>query len=72
MLFRYRLEITPHVRYAAALFAMVLATTGVYQAIRVPPVKEVTIEIEDFPREFEGYQLLQLTDLHITRLFNAS
>lgn len=72
VLFRHPLEIVPGVRYLAALFAMVLATIGVHQAIRVPPVKDVTIEIEDLPREFEGYQLLQLTDLHITRLFNAS
>ena len=59
-------------RYLAALLAMALAAVGVQQAIRVPPVKEVTIKIDHLPREFEGYQLLQLTDLHITRLFNAA
>ncbi|MBS4941797.1 MAG: metallophosphoesterase [Rothia mucilaginosa] len=59
-------------RYLAALLAMALAAVGVQQAIRVPPVKEVTIRIDHLPREFEGYQLLQLTDLHITRLFNAA
>jgi len=71
-LFRHPLEITPMVRYLAALLAMALAAVGVQQAIRVPPVKEVTIRIDHLPREFEGYQLLQLTDLHITRLFNAA
>lgn len=71
LLFRHPLEITPGVRSLAALFAMMLAFFGVNQAIRVPPVKDVTIKIEDLPHEFEGYQLLQLTDLHITKLFNA-
>lgn len=72
LLIRYPWTITPGVRYAAALFAMVMAAVGVHQAIRVPPVKEVTIKIENLPREFEGYRLLQLTDLHITKLFNAA
>ena len=72
LLIRHPLEITPVVRYLAALLAMVLATVGVQQAIRVPPVKDITIRIDNLPREFEGYQLLQLTDLHITKLFNAA
>jgi len=72
LLIRHPLEITPVVRYLAALLAMVLATVGVQQAIRVPPVKDITIRIDHLPREFEGYQLLQLTDLHITKLFNAA
>lgn len=72
LLIRHPLEITPMVRYLAALLAMALATVGVQQAIRVPPVKEVTIRIDNLPHEFEGYQLLQLTDLHITKLFNAA
>ncbi|ORM65358.1 metallophosphoesterase [Pantoea rodasii] len=69
---RHPFEIAPGARYLAAILAMVLATVGVHQAIRVPPVKDVTIKIKDLPREFEGYQLLQLTDLHITKLFNAA
>ncbi|MCG7391118.1 metallophosphoesterase [Pantoea sp. ACRSB] len=72
LLIRHPLEITPMVRYLAAIIAMTLATAGVHQAIRVPPVKDVTIRIKNLPREFEGYQLLQLTDLHITKLFNAA
>lgn len=72
IVFRHPLEIVPGVRYTAAVLAMVVAAVGVQQAIRVPPVKDITIEIANLPAEFEGYQLLQLTDLHITRLFNAS
>ncbi len=72
LLLRHPMQMAPGVRYVAAFFAMVMSAVGVNQAIRVPPVKEVTIKIDNLPREFEGYQLIQLTDLHITKVFNAA
>jgi predicted MPP superfamily phosphohydrolase len=60
------------VRYAIAAFAAVLAAVGVHQAARIPPLKDVEIDIRGLPREFDGYTLLQLTDLHISRLFPAA
>jgi predicted MPP superfamily phosphohydrolase len=57
------------VRYTAATGAMLLAAVGVYQATRVPPLKDVEIAIPGLPPQFDGYRLLQLTDLHISRLF---
>jgi uncharacterized protein len=57
------------VRYAAAIAAMLLSALGVYQATRVPPLKDVEIAIPGLPQQFDGYKLLQLTDLHISRLF---
>lgn len=59
------------VRYGAAILAALLATIGVASAIRVPPVKDVEVKIRDLPPEYDGYRLLQLTDLHISRLFPA-
>uniref|UniRef100_UPI0035CC23E9 metallophosphoesterase n=1 Tax=uncultured Sphingomonas sp. TaxID=158754 RepID=UPI0035CC23E9 len=59
------------VRYAAAAGAALLAALGVANAARVPPVRDVDVEIRDLPPEFDGYRLLQLTDLHISRLFPA-
>jgi predicted MPP superfamily phosphohydrolase len=56
-------------RYTAATAAMLLSGLGVYQATRVPPLKDVEIAIPGLPPQFEGYRLLQLTDLHISRLF---
>jgi len=64
-----RLAIAPNVRYTMALAAMVLAAIGVHQAIRVPPLKEVEVRIKNLPAAFDGYTVLQLTDLHISRLF---
>ncbi|TXN60582.1 metallophosphoesterase [Methylobacterium sp. WL6] len=59
-------------RYAAATAAMLLSALGVQQAVRVPALKDVDIAIENLPDAFEGYTILQLTDLHISRLFPAS
>jgi predicted MPP superfamily phosphohydrolase len=67
-----RRTIAPGVRYGIAIAAMVLAAIGVHEAIRVPPLKEVEVRIQDLPAAFEGYTVLQLTDLHISRLFPAA
>ncbi len=58
-------------RYVIAVSALLLSAFGVSQAIRVPPVKEIEIEIPNLPEEFDGYRLIQLTDLHLSRLFPA-
>ena len=68
---RRRLSIPVGVRYALASSALVLAAVGVNQAIRVPPLKDVEIAIKNLPPEFAGYRIVQLTDLHISRLFDA-
>jgi predicted MPP superfamily phosphohydrolase len=59
-------------RYAAALLATLLAALGVSNALRVPPVKDVAVAIRDLPAAFDGYRIVQLTDLHVSRLFPAS
>ncbi|WP_010219063.1 metallophosphoesterase [Sphingomonas sp. PAMC 26621] len=59
------------VRYAMGLAALVLAALGVAQAQRVPPVRNIDVVIPGLPAAFDGYTLVQLTDLHISRLFPA-
>lgn len=59
-------------RYAIGGVAALLAAIGVQQAIRVPPVKDIEIGIPGLAPQFDGYTLLQLTDLHLSRLFPAS
>jgi predicted MPP superfamily phosphohydrolase len=51
---------------------MLLSAVAVQQAVRVPPLKDVTVEIENLPAGFDGFTLLQLTDLHLSRLFPAA
>ncbi|WP_249212435.1 metallophosphoesterase [Acetobacter persici] len=58
-------------RLTAALAAGVVAAIAVAGAIRVPPVRDMTVTIPGLPPAFEGYRLLQLSDLHISRLFST-
>jgi len=60
------------VRYVMGTAAVILAAIGVAQAVRIPPLKSVEIAIQDLPEAFDGYRLLQLTDLHLSRLFPVS
>jgi predicted MPP superfamily phosphohydrolase len=62
-------EVPVEARYGLGLFAIALAAYGVRQAVRVPPVKIIEVEIRVLPKAFDGYRILQLTDLHISRLF---
>jgi uncharacterized protein len=59
-------------RFAIGGFAGILAAIGVHQAARVPPVKDIDIDIPGLAPQFDGYTLLQLSDLHISRLFPAA
>lgn len=67
----HRGGITVHdnIRYGIAAVAGSLSAIGVHQAIRVPRLKDMEIEIRGLPAQFDGYTILQLTDLHISRLF---
>jgi uncharacterized protein len=59
------------IRYWLGAVAAILAAVGVHQALRVPPLKDIEIGIRGLAPQFDGYTLLQLTDLHISRLFTA-
>lgn len=72
LIVQHNITILPGYRYAIGLIAVVLSAYGVHQAIRVPPVKNITVEVSGLPAEFEGYKIVQLTDMHISRLFPAS
>ena len=58
-------------RVAVGGIAGVLAAIGVANALRVPPVRDVTVTIPGLSPVFDGYRLVQLTDMHISRLFPA-
>lgn len=68
---RRRLRVPTVLRYGIGAVAVSLAAFAVSQAIRVPPVKEIEIRIKNLPPQFDGYRMIQLTDLHISRLFQA-
>jgi predicted MPP superfamily phosphohydrolase len=66
------LTVPSGLRYGIGTAALILAAIGVQQAMRVPPVKDISFAIKNLPASFEGYKILQLTDMHISRLFDKA
>jgi uncharacterized protein len=64
-------HISAEAREAVGGIAGGLAAIGVANALRVPPVRDVTVTVRGLAPAFDGYRLLQLTDMHISRLFPA-
>ena len=58
-------------RAVIALVAVVVAAIGVREAVRVPDVKTVEITLPNWPRTLDGYRIIQLTDLHASRLLQG-
>jgi len=54
------------------VMALALAIFGISQAIRVPPIKRIEVAIPGLSPALDGYRMVQLTDMHISRLFTAS
>lgn len=71
VLVRRRARPKAWVRLTMGVTALLLSALGVSQAVRVPSVRTVEIAIAELPSAFDGYRILQLSDLHISRLFPA-
>lgn len=65
----YGVTVSDTVRYAIAAIAALTAAIGVRNATRVPPLHDIEVGIAGLSPAFDGYTILQLTDLHISRLF---
>lgn len=52
--------------------AMLLSAYGVWQAIKLPNVKTVQIAVQGLPAAFDGYRIVQLSDLHASCLLPGS
>lgn len=50
--------------FVYGLTAASLAGWGVWEGIRVPSIKRTEIEVEDLPAVFDGFCIVQLSDLH--------
>ena len=59
------------VRAAIAALSLGLAGVGTYQALQVPIVRQVEFSIPGLPKTFDGLRVVQLTDLHISKAFQA-
>lgn len=61
----------PRLHYGLGVVALVLAAVGVWESVRVPDVKTVEVVLPTLPSEFDGFKLVQLTDLHASRLLQG-
>ncbi|WP_219951264.1 metallophosphoesterase [Dickeya zeae] len=59
-------------RYIVGIAALVLSVIGVHQAMQIPEVRRIELTLHDLPPTLDGFRLVQLTDLHISRLLNGS
>ena len=59
-------------RPAAFGVALLLSVYGIWQGMAVPQTRQVEVVIDDLPAAFDGYRVLQLTDIHASRLLTGS
>ncbi|MGG4773742.1 metallophosphoesterase [Alcaligenaceae bacterium 429] len=59
------------VAHGLGVLACVLAVIGVWQAVSVPQVKRLEITIPGLAKEFDGYKVVHLTDLHLSKLLQG-
>lgn len=50
---------------AASLIALGLVGTGAMRGLGRPIVRRVTVPIRDLPKAFEGFRIVQLSDVHV-------
>lgn len=53
-----------------AVSALALGAWGTSQAVRVPDVHKLELSVAGLASEFDGYRIVHLTDLHISRLLH--
>ena len=58
-------------RPGAGVLALALGIYGVQQGMAVPQVRQVDVAIAGLPTAFDGYRVLQLTDIHASRLLTG-
>ncbi len=51
--------------------AMLISGFGVWQALRVPPVRKVELALPDLPAKLDGLRIVQLSDLHIGSIYDG-
>ena len=58
-------------RPTAGITALALGIFGVSQGMAVPKPRSIDVEIAGLPPAFDGYRMLQLTDIHASRLLTG-
>ena len=58
-------------RPGAMAVALLLSGYGIWQGMAVPQTRQVEVVIDGLPEAFDGYRVLQLTDIHASRLLTG-
>ena len=58
--------------FTLVLLALGLSGYGMREALRVPPVREVRMQVPGLPDALNGFRIAQLSDLHIGPTFGLS
>lgn len=61
----------PWLRPVAGAVALLLSAYGIQQGIAVPKTRQIEVAIAGLPAQFDGYRVLQLTDIHASRLLTG-
>ena len=61
----------PHWGLILPLVALLLSGFGVWQAVRIPEVNTVEILLPRLPQKFDGLRIVQISDLHASKLFQG-
>ena len=61
----------PKLRPTAGLLALLVSGYGVSQGMAVPKPRQIEVSIAGLPAAFDGYRVLQLTDIHASRLLTG-
>ncbi len=62
---------SPALRGVLGIAAVCLSALGVWQAVKVPAVKSIEVQVKGLPASMDGFKLVQLTDLHASRLLQG-
>ncbi|MDV3469281.1 metallophosphoesterase [Stenotrophomonas sp. C3(2023)] len=61
----------PRWRQASAVLALLLGVYGVSQGMAVPATRSIEVKVSNLPAAFDGYRIVQLTDIHASRLLTG-
>ena len=61
----------PKLRPMAGVLALLVSGYGISQGMAVPQTRQIEVAINDLPPRFDGYRVLQLTDIHASRLLTG-